>query len=84
MRPWGTVVYSSTIEQLQNDDLKAKFNRYNQHLEDAVKKETNTLYGFLFSFMVIIVVYSLYFVVTIVIIVVNFCLVLLYKHGAMM
>ena len=78
-----TVAYSAMIEQLQIKDLKAKLNHYKQHLKATSKKATYTLYGFLFAFMVSIVAYSLYLVVTTVIIIVNFCLVLLYKFGSM-
>ena len=52
--PWGTVSYGITIEQLQCKNFRAKYNHFLEHQRRTGKdkKETYTLYGFLFSFMV--------------------------------
>ena len=50
--PWGSIVYSATLEQLQPRDLRAKYTNYKEQLEVKGKKATYTLYGFPFAFIV--------------------------------
>ena len=77
--PWGSVVYLATLEQLQTQDLRAKYANYKEQLEAKGKKATYTLYRFPFTFMVCIF-FKLGF--NSVINVVNLCVVILYRSGA--
>ena len=79
--PWGSVVYPTTLKQLQTRDLRAKYANYKEQLEAKGKKATYTLYGFPFAFMV-----SIFFCFKLgfngVINVFNLCVVILYRSRA--
>ena len=79
--PWGLILYSATLEQLQSKDLREQYTNYKEQLEAKRKKATYTLYGFPFAFMASILVPHFYFEYTVVIFVVNMGFVILYKFG---
>ncbi len=50
--PWGTVSFALTMEQLEQKDLRARYDHYKQDLAPKGTKATYTLYGFPFAFLV--------------------------------
>ena len=52
--PWAMVSSGITIEQLQSKDIRVKYNHFLEYQRQTGKdkKETHTLYRFLFGFMV--------------------------------